>query len=90
MPEYEIYKIYQKYPGELNEYPALRFAQWLTENKNITFLLYLHTKGATHKNWKDGSILIRKLWAREFTKPRNDLRINNFVFSIILNSVYWY
>ena len=69
--EYDVYKIYQKYPGILYEYPALRFCQWLIENENISFLLYLHTKGATHKSFKDSSMLIRKFWKKEFTKPRN-------------------
>ena len=32
LPEYDVYCIYQKYPGILFEYPALRFAQWLSLN----------------------------------------------------------
>ena len=69
--EYEIYKIYQKYPGTLYEYPALRFSQWLTENHNISFLLYLHTKGASHQSFRDYTMIIRKFWEYEFTKPKN-------------------
>ena len=65
LPEYDVYKIYQKYPGTLYEYPALRFSQWLIDNKNISFLLYLHTKGATHKSINDRSMIIRKFWAKE-------------------------
>jgi len=79
LPEYEVYKIYQKYPGNLYEYPALRFSQWLTEKKNISFLLYLHTKGATHKSFHDHSKIIRKLWSKEFTKPRNLLYISEII-----------
>ena len=30
LPEYDVYCIYQKYPGKLFEYPALRFAQWIS------------------------------------------------------------
>ena len=30
LPEYDIYCVYQKYPGKLFEFPALRFAQWLS------------------------------------------------------------
>ena len=56
--EYIIYKVYQKFPGKLFEYPALKFAQWLTEYKNISFVLYLHTKGASHKNIADGTKLL--------------------------------
>ena len=39
LPEYDVYCIYQKYPGILFEYPALRFAQWLSLNfkKQINF-----------------------------------------------------
>lgn len=74
LPEYNIYKIYQKFPGRLYEYPALRFSQWLTESQNISYLLYLHTKGATHK-FHSGTSLIRKLWKQEFTKPRNKIYI---------------
>lgn len=80
LPEYNVYKIYQKFPGNLSEYPALRFSQWLTENQNISFLLYLHTKGATHKLDFSAS-LIRHLWKKEFTKPRNKIYI-----SLIINN----
>ena len=48
-----------------------------------SFLLYLHTKGATHNNIGDRSKIIRKLWKHEFTKPRNNLYI-----SYILNNKY--
>lgn len=77
--EYIIYKVYQKYPGTLYEYPALKFAQWLVENKNISFLLYLHSKGASRKNIILRSKLIRNLWKNEFTKPRNQLYISQIV-----------
>ena len=77
-PEYQVYKIYQKYPGTLYEYPALKFAKWLTEKKNISFLLYLHTKGATHQTITSDKI-IRKFWKNEFTKPRNKLYINQII-----------
>ena len=80
LPEYNVYKIYQKFPGNLSEYPALRFSQWLTENQNISFLLYLHTKGATHKLDYSAS-LIRYLWKKEFTKPKNQIYI-----SLIINN----
>lgn len=82
LPEYEVYKIYQKYPGRLYEYPALRFAQWLTEKKNISFILYLHTKGATHKEMMGGLAILRKFWKNEFTKPRNKIYISNIVNNV--------
>lgn len=77
--EYEIYKVYQKYPGSLYEYPALRFSQWLSENKNLSFLLYLHTKGATHHKITNRVLLVRKLWKHEFTMPRNLLYISDIL-----------
>ena len=36
LPEYNVYTVYQKYPGKLFEYPALRFAQWLLKKKKTT------------------------------------------------------
>ena len=77
--DYEIYKVYQKYPGILYEYPALKFAQWLVENKNISFLLYLHTKGASHKIISKRDNLIKNLWKTEFSKPRNQLYISQLI-----------
>lgn len=29
-PEYDVWCVYQRLPGRLFEYPALRFAQWLS------------------------------------------------------------
>ena len=48
LPEYEVYSVYQKYPGNLYEYPALRFAQWFSLFYNISIILYVHTKGAAN------------------------------------------
>lgn len=78
--EYIIYKVYQKYPGILFEYPALKFAQYLVEKKNISFILYLHTKGASY--YKKISLrprLIRNLWKKEFSRPRNQLYISQLI-----------
>lgn len=71
LPEYDIYCVYQKYPGKLFEFPALRFAQWLSIKFNISTILYIHTKGAfnQHKGQND----IRALWKNEFSKPRNKI-----------------
>ncbi len=38
LPEYDIYCVYQKYPGDLYEYPYLRFAQWISQTFNKTIL----------------------------------------------------
>ena len=73
LPEYDIYCVYQKYPGKLFEFPALRFAQWLSLKLNITIILYIHTKGAFHQN--DYQSRIRKLWKYEFTSPRKNIYI---------------
>ena len=68
-PEYDIYCVYQKYPGKLYEYPYFRFAQWIMQKLNKNILLYLHTKGAFHKF--SYQITVRKIWKNEFTNPRN-------------------
>ena len=72
-PQYDIYLVYQKYPGNLYEYPALKFAQWILQTSNKTLLLYLHTKGASHSI--SFQKLVRKLWKNEFTYPRNKIYI---------------
>ena len=41
LPEYNVYTVYQKYPGKLFEYPALRFAQWLLKKKNDINFYYI-------------------------------------------------
>jgi hypothetical protein len=33
LPEYDVYCVYQKYPGILYEYPAIRFAKYIINNK---------------------------------------------------------
>ena len=76
LPEYNVYCIYQKFPGELFEYPALRFAQWFSLSFNISIILYVHTKGAFNQ-FKSQEQLI-ELWKYEFTSPRK--YILKFVF----------
>lgn len=44
LPEYDVYCIYQKYPGVLYEYPALRFAQWFSITYNKEIILYFTQK----------------------------------------------
>ena len=74
LPEYDIYCVYQKYPGELFEYPALRFAQWLSLRFNINIILYVHTKGAFHYEHAYQE-KVRKLWKLEFTSPRKKIYV---------------
>ena len=77
IPEYDIYLIYQKYPGILYEYPALRFAQWILETLNKTILLYVHTKGAFNARNDQNKVI--ELWKKEFTHPRNKIYIKNLL-----------
>ena len=71
--EYNVYCIYQKYPGTLYEYPALRFAQWFSLMFNVSLVLYIHTKGAFNDN--KGQAKVRALWRHEFTSPRKEIYI---------------
>ena len=80
IPNYNIYIVYQKNPGKLYEYPALRFAQWLIKKKNKDFLLYLHSKGASHPNRsKNIQIIVRKLWEHEFSGNNKNKYINSIL-----------
>ena len=80
IPEYDVYCVYQKYPGILYEYPGLRFAQWFSQFYNISIILYVHTKGAYNKGKHQE--ITRELWKREFTKYKKKKYIqllkNNF------------
>ena len=62
--DYDVYCVYQDYPGKYFEYPALRFAQWIIKKKNRDICLYIHTKGAIniHK-----SHIIRNCWKNEYS-----------------------
>ena len=41
IPNYNIYNVYQKYPGKLFEYPALNFTQYLIKkNKSNSTFIY--------------------------------------------------
>ena len=71
LPEYDVYCVYQKYPGILFEYPALRFAQWLSLNYDKSIILYVHTKGAFYQR-KEQDLVI-ELWKHEFTKERKNV-----------------
>ena len=74
LPEYDVYCVYQKYPGIFYEYPALRFAQWFSQIKKIEIILYVHTKGAFH--YGDIQKLVIDLWKHEFTNRRKKIYIN--------------
>ena len=77
LADYNVYIVYQKYPGKLFEYPALRFAQWIIKKKNETFLLYLHSKGAAHPNRSENiQMIVRKLWKHEYSGDNKNKYIN--------------
>ena len=73
MPEYDVYCVYQKSPGILYEYPAIRFTQWILEKLNKSLALYLHSKGASHVSLYQQ--YIRNFWKIEFKSPRNKIYI---------------
>ena len=68
LPEYNVYTVYQKFPGKLYEYPALRFAQWILKKKRKEFLLYIHTKGAFYPTKRQKGV--RDCWKNEYTGNR--------------------
>ena len=76
LPEYDVYCVYQLYPGELYEYPALRFAQWLSLKYNISIIFYLHTKGAANRIYYNSKVRI--FWKIEFRKPKNNIYIFDY------------
>lgn len=77
IPEYNVYIVYQKDPGKLNEYPALRFTQWIIKKKNKIFSLYVHSKGAAHPHRsKNIQMIVRKLWKHEFSGKNKNKYIN--------------
>ena len=66
LPEYDVYCVYQKYPGILYEYPAIRFAQYIINNKKKDYALYIHSKGAFYPSQLQNDI--RNVWKNEYTK----------------------
>lgn len=77
LPIYNIYVVYQKYPGLLFEYPALKFSQWIIQKLNKPVLLYLHTKGAYNPHKGQNNII--NLWMEEFTYPKNKVYIGTLL-----------
>ena len=63
---YNVYIVEQLAPGVLFEFPAIRFLQYICQKDNLPYALYVHTKGAANPN--DSQVLVRKLWALEFTE----------------------
>lgn len=59
---FDVYSVRQEPPGELFEYPALKFMKELCERKHC-YCLYLHTKGAA--NGGKTQRRIRNMWRYE-------------------------
>ena len=74
LPEYDVYCVYQKYPGILYEYQELRFAQWFSITYDKEIVLYVHTKGAFRVFKKQEEVI--ELWKNEFTNPRKYLPLS--------------
>ena len=63
--KYNVICVYQNPPGQLYEYPALRFAQYfVTHSNKYDYCLYIHTKGAGCPNELQSRI--RNMWKSEF------------------------
>ena len=71
LPEYNVYTVYQKYPGKLFEYPALRFDQWLLKKrKKHKILLYIHNYPTKRQKG------FLECWKNEYTRKRKFLIYN--------------
>ena len=62
---YDVYCVYQEYPGKYFEYPALRFAQYIVKKKKYEFCLYIHTKGAFYNH--ELQDFVRNCWKKEYS-----------------------
>ena len=81
IPNYNVYIVYQKFPGKLFEYPALKFAQYLINKLNETLLLYIHTKGAFYPKRGNIQNVVRQLWKYEFSGKNK----KKYIFPILNN-----
>ena len=69
--KYDVICVNQEPPGDLYEFPGLKFAQQYTIDNNIP-ILYIHTKGAANpKNVYDQE-LCREMWKDEFINHYED------------------
>ena len=67
--KYNVFAIRQPLPGSLFEYPALRFAQLFSIEREEP-VLYLHTKGAAHQSRFQRKTL--NMWRHEFVDCKSD------------------
>lgn len=78
--EYNVFCVDQNPPGNLFEYPAIKYAIKLSIDMNEP-VLYLHTKGAAHDT--DLNKKVRKIWFNEFIKNKNSYFNNDINNEII-------
>ena len=81
IPNYNVYIVYQKFPGIFFEYPAIKFAQYLINKKNEKLLLYIHTKGAFYPKRGNIQRVVRQLWKYEFSGKNK----NKYILPILNN-----
>ena len=75
---YDVYCVYQEYPGKYYEYPALRFMQYHMLKHDIPYGLYIHTKGAFNVSFTQDKV--RRMWEKEFTKNKK-----KYIDSVLFN-----
>lgn len=70
LPNYEVICVEQEAPGSMFEFPALKTASIISVARNEP-ILYLHTKGASNPVVYRHQVMVRRLWALEFTKNKD-------------------
>lgn len=68
---YDIICVEQNPPGSMFEFPALKTAAAISIAKNES-VLYLHTKGASNPVVYRHQVMVRRLWANEFTNFKDE------------------
>ena len=69
LPNYEVICVEQESPGIMFEYPALKTAAAISVARNEP-VLYLHTKGASNPVVYRHQVMVRRLWADQFTNNK--------------------
>ena len=79
--KYNVFSIRQPLPGTLYEYPALRFAQLLSIEREEP-ILYLHTKGAANpRKYQRRTI---NMWMHEFVEVKAEYEKNINQYDLLL------
>ena len=69
-PNYEVICVEQDPPGTMFEFPAIKTAAAISVARQQS-VLYLHTKGASNPVMYRHQVMIRKLWADQFTNNKD-------------------